>query len=426
MAGNARTAALRALTEQRRQGVWLATALDKALDGLDARDAALATWLCNGVEQHKRLLDFFVQSKSSLPLSKVQPQVLDSLRLAVYQLWASDSIPVSAAVNEAVKQIKKSAGPRAAGYANALLRALANSDWALPPREPFDSFLAVRYSLPDWLAARFVAQLGEPEAEALCACMNTPPPVTLNFNPHRTDKEALRAALVDMGLEPRDHALWPHCIQLAGAARLDDIPQWRSGEVWVADPAASLAVAAAQPQPGMVVLDACAAPGGKTLACAAHLNGQGSITACDIAPRRVDDLKVAVARAGYAHVDVQTRDAGVFEPAWQDAFDLVIADLPCSGLGVLAKKPDIRNRTEAEIAHLPALQLSLLDNLCRYVKPGGRLLYITCTLLVEENEGVADAFSQTHDDYSRLAWNTLWPHRHQTDGFFYALWEKKQ
>jgi 16S rRNA (cytosine967-C5)-methyltransferase len=433
MAKNARTVALTVLSACRRKGVWLDVELRERLRFMDTREAALCSWLCYTVVQNRRYLDFVIADRSRLPIAKMHPQVLDCLRLGVGQLWASDSIPPSAAVNETVKLIRKAGHERAAGFANAVLRSLCGSDaWPELPRDPADRYFSLKYNLPVWMVRRFQELLGT-EAEAFFQSVNRKMPVTLHFDPLKTNKDELRLALESAGHSVREHSLWRHCLQIESTAGLEEWQIWKEGAVWVADTAAALTVSAAGLQPGMRVLDACAAPGGKTLLLAAALKGTGDITACDIYDHKLEAMRQTVARVGLQNISIIKQDALLFRSDWENQFDVVFCDLPCSGLGVMAKKPDIREKTEESIAAIPDTQKAMLNNLCRYVKPGGKLLYATCTLLPEENEGVAEHFGKhnrafTPKDFTngigRGSQMTLWPHRRDTDGFYFALWEK--
>ncbi|MCL2545567.1 MAG: 16S rRNA (cytosine(967)-C(5))-methyltransferase RsmB [Oscillospiraceae bacterium] len=430
----ARKAALAALAENRKSGTYIERAVNDVTEGLSARDAAFCTWLCHGVVQNLTLLDFFIAQKADL--AKIEPRVLNCLRLGVYQLFASETIPPSAAVNETVNLVRGcGASQRAVNFANAVMRNFTRDEnpWALPPREPFDEYCAVRYSLPKWMIQCFIARLGEAAAEALCQAFHSQPPTTLQFMD--VNKEELRAQLMEAGLVVSDSQLWYECLQVNSAARLTSLSAWRDGHIWVADVGAMLAIEAGGVQPGMKILDACAAPGGKTFALARALNGTGHITACDVQANKVKALQAAVKHMKLDNVDVCRQNAKVFVPQWENAFDLVVCDLPCSGLGVIAKKPDIRWKEEHDIAHLPAMQADMLSNLSRYVKPGGKLLYVTCTLLEEENEKVAENFTRKHLEFVPKNFEclgqtassvTLWPHIHGIDGFFFASWEKIQ
>jgi len=421
-----RKAALRAISALRRHGAWIEDTLETLTENMVARDAAFTTWLSYGVVQKQNYIDWLIARQSSMGLEKIEPQVLDCLRLGVFQLIESGSIPASAAVNETVKLVRGCANARAAGFANAVLRRIAEAvadRLPLPPREDILQYCETMYSLPRWIIDEFAALVGD-DVELLCAALNDVPKTTLQFLPVRIDKETLRVELENAGLQPCDHPAYEHCLQVESAAGLAKLPSWAAGHVWVADAGAMTALAHVDVTPGMKILDACAAPGGKTFGLVRH-NGTAEVTACDISPRKVEELQQSIARMGLCDVvSAQVQSAETFVSAWQNSFDLVVADLPCSGLGVLAKKPDIRVKKREEVAHLPKMQLKMLDNLSRYVKPGGQLLYITCTLRQEENEDIMRCFEAAHEDFEALHEETLLPHVTGTDGFYFALFRK--
>lgn len=426
---DARTTALQALTACHRQGAWSDSVLrvEIARAKLDRRDAALASRLCYGVLQNQMLLDAYLSRFVTGGLVRLQPVVLDILRLAVCQILLLDKIPASAAVNEAVKQAKRFANDRAAGLVNGVLRNLLRQ---LPLTPPTD--LATRYSHPQPLVELLEEVFG-PETEQLLACHNDIPPTTIQCNTLVTTPVRLAASLEEAGVTWAPHPWLPGCLELTGTGNLEQLPAYQDGWFYVQDAAANLAVRCAGLTPGMRVLDCCAAPGGKTFAAAIALENRGSITSCDIHQNKTERI---VAGARRMHMDiVQARpfDAKTFAPDWEEAMDAVICDVPCSGLGVIRKKPDIRYKDLNQIARLPALQLEILENQARYVKPGGVLLYSTCTILPRENEAVVDAFLAKHPDYrpeqlflpepleqQRCGMLTLTPHRHGTDGFFIA------
>ena len=376
---NARTTALSALIAIRRQNAWADGALKEhiARDRLDRRDAALAARLVYGVVQNRLLLDFDLAQVVASPLAKLQPVVLDILRLGAYQILFLDKIPVSAAVNEAVEQTKTYANRRAAGLVNGSLRALARQK--------------------DTLAA--------------------PKQVT--------------AALDAAQIPYTPHPWLPGCFLVSGTGDLEALPLFRSGAVYVQDPAAKLAVLASGAAPGMRVLDCCAAPGGKSFAAAMEMKNTGSILSCDLHPHKIALIEKNATRLGVTNLRAEARSAAEFDPALENSFDLVIADVPCSGLGVIRKKPDIRYKPLEAIERLPAIQTAILETVCRYVRPGGTLLYSTCTVRKEENEDVVLAFLQAHPEYSlepfavpaglalkNAGYATLLPQKHAADGFF--------
>ena len=430
--GDARLAALTALEKCRRSGAWSDAALGAVLDkaGLEGRDRALCTALCYGVLQNLFLLDHVLQSASTPPLKKAEPKILDILRIAAYQLLFLTKIPASAAVNEAVGLCRALGFSRASGYVNAVLRSVA-ADPAVPEikGDPPTS-LSIRYSHPRWLVSEMCGLLGAAEAEEFLKCDNAPVPAFLQVNTLKTDAEALRAALAGEGIETKMHPWLPDCLT-ADAGDLARTDAFENGLFYVQDPAAQLAVRCAQPRRGQKILDACAAPGGKSFAAAILSGGGAEITACDLHENKLKRLSAGAERLGL-RIGVLTRDARENRPDWNGAFDLVLADVPCSGLGVIRKKPDIRYKDPASFAALPGLQAEILKNAARYAAPGGVLVYSTCTIRKEENEAVIEAFLRQNDDFSPEDFEIpggrssdggmlrLWPQRDGTDGFFIA------
>ena len=343
MAG-ARDAALRALIAFRRDGAWPESALKDALRGMDRREAALATRLCNGVLQNRMLLDHWL---SGFVRGKLQPVVRDILRLAAYQLCFLDRIPPSAAVNEAVEQTRRLANQQAARLVNGVLRNLLR---AMPLALPDD--LSLRYSHPEPIVRLFLAQFGPEETERILQTDNEAPQTVLQVNPLRGNAAALLEKLP--GAQP--HPWLPGCLTVSGP--VEQTAAFREGRVYVQDAAAHLAVAVSGIEPGMRVLDCCAAPGGKSFAAALQMQDRGTLYSCDIHPHRLDLIERGAERLGISILETHLQDASQPVPAWRGAMDVVLADVPCSGLGVIRKKPDIRYHEPS--AELPALQRAIL------------------------------------------------------------------
>lgn len=418
---NSREVALNVLWACHTQGAWADAALkgELAKARLDSRDAALTSRLVYGALQDQLLLDYYLSPFCARGLDKLEPRVLDILRLGAYQLLRMDKIPAMAAVNESVELAKRHVkNPKTAGFVNAVLRNVDRSRDRLPalPADRLER-LSVQYSHPLWLVKEFAAQVGEEELEELLAADNAPAPITAQVNTLKVSAQTLARRLEEEGARTAGHWL-PDCLELADTGDIEKLPSFQEGLFYIQDPAAKLAVLAAKPRAGERVLDLCAAPGGKSFAAAIAMEGKGHILSRDIYPRKVATMAAAARRLGLGCIETAVGDA---TGAVEGAFDLVIADVPCSGLGIIRKKPDIRYKDPAQFAALTPIQRSILENAAGAVAPGGRLLYATCTLRREENEGQVERFLNGHADFVLAVQETFWPHRRGTDGFFYAV-----
>ena len=396
---------------------------------LQGRDRALCAAITYGVMQNRMLLDHMIAACSAIEMKKIEPKVLDILRIAAYQIMLMDRIPTPAAVDSAVELCRETGHARATGFVNAVLRKLASSPPEIPTGWDAEA-LSLRWSHPLWLTQMYIDLLGEEEAASLLEADNASAPITLQTNTLRTDTETLICSLTGEGLRCRKHPTVPDCVILDGGT-FQRTHAYLQGEFYVQDPAAKMAVLVAAPRRGQRILDVCAAPGGKTFA-AAILSGGAEITACDIHENKLKRIGDGVKRMGLGEITLQAADARRFLPEFEAAFDLVIADVPCSGLGVIRKKPDIRYKDPREFAGLPEIQSGILQNVSRYVKRGGTLLYSTCTIRPEENAGVVTEFLKeymefTFEDFvlpdgsvSKKGMLQLWPQRSGTDGFFIA------
>jgi len=437
--GSARETAALTLAACEKQGAWSDGYLKRAIreQGLDRRDAALASRLCYGVLQNRLLLDWRLGRACSMKLEKLERKVLCDLRVAAYQLLFLDKIPVSAAVNEAVELAKRhSRNPRVAGLVNGVLRALLREKAPeIRGRDDVET-LSIRYSHPRWLVEEFAGRLGLEGAKALLEADNCQPPTTAQVNTLKITPECLTGELRAVGVEAGPHPWLSGCLLLARTGDLERLDAFRRGEFYVQDAASRLAVLAAGPMPGQRVLDCCAAPGGKSFAAAIAMENRGELISCDIHPHKIKLLEAGRERLGLSILQPTLQDAAKTREDWIEGFDTVLADVPCSGLGIIRKKPDIRYKDPEPLKGLPKVQRDILDNCAQYVRPGGVLLYSTCTLLRRENDDVVDAFLENHPDFFLEHFDlphlgpqpgrvTLWPHIHDTDGFFTARLRRK-
>ncbi|HJA49338.1 MAG TPA: 16S rRNA (cytosine(967)-C(5))-methyltransferase RsmB [Candidatus Agathobaculum intestinipullorum] len=440
----AREAAALALFAMQEDGAWSDGALHQQLAAasLSGRDAALASRLVYGTVQNELLLDWYLRHFSSVRLKKIAPRVRTCLRMGLYQLILMDKVPAHAAVDETVALVRRfgRVDNRAVSFANAVLRHAADAvqSGSLPVLDCPDkeSYYALRYSHPEWLVRLWSTQFGQKLAGALCAADNADTPVSVRVNLMKTTPEAARAALESAGLTVQAHPSFEDILLCAGGD-VAATAAFQAGEITVQDAASALAAAVADPKPGDTVLDCCAAPGGKSFAMAGRMQGRGSVTACDIYEHKLARIREGAARLGLANIRTALQDASAPRDEWVGTADVVLCDVPCSGLGIIRKKPEIRYKDPAELENLPALQAKILQNCAQYVKPGGTLVYSTCTILQRENEDVVRAFLAANPSFAAVPWEhpvcgkredgmvTLLPPVHQTDGFFIAKLRKK-
>ena len=432
-----RDAALMSLTACRRLDAWSDGSLKAVCRGLDRREAALAARLTYGVLQNRALLDFYLNHYCSQPFAKLEPFIRDVLRLGAYQILFMDRIPDSAAVNEAVKMVKNGKRQRAAGFVNAILRKLVREKGQLPeiPAENVSDYLALRYSHPVWLVERLLTLLSREETEEFLRLDNESVPTVIQLNFLKCSPEELTNSVTASGTALTPHSWMPDCWELSGGGDLEAMPAFQNGFFQVQDAAAKAAVLAARLRPGMRVLDVCAAPGGKSFAAAMDMMDQGKIIACDIHPHKLALIEKGAQRLGLHSIQTVQADGREVQEEWKNAFDLVLCDVPCSGLGIIRKKPDIRYKNPKQLAGLPVVQRAILENASRYVGSNGVLLYTTCTILPEENGGVTEDFLAKHPEFVKEPFPlplhvendgslSLWPQRHQTDGFYFCKMRK--
>ncbi|MDD3346317.1 16S rRNA (cytosine(967)-C(5))-methyltransferase RsmB [Oscillibacter sp.] len=439
MSNPARTTALRVLMSCRTNGAWADAALKAQLgrDGLSGVDAALCSRIVYGVMQNRLLLDFVIRAYCSQKPDHLQQPLEDILQMGAYQILFLDKVPDSAAVNESVELAKAFKRGQASGLVNAVLRKISQNKDALPPLPEGEAerYLSIRYSHPRWLVKRLLGILGREETEAFLAADNAVVPLTVQVNPLKTTAEALTARLEREGVTVSAHPGVPGCLELSGVGDLTALPAFREGEFLVQDGAAALVAQIAGVQPGGRMLDVCAAPGGKSFSAAFAMEDRGEILACDLHENKLKRIRDGAARLGITCIQTAAADGGCAHGEWVGAFDTVLVDAPCSGLGIIRKKPDTRYKKPDSLLSLPVVQTAILENAATYVRPGGVLVYSTCTVLPEENEQVTDAFLATHPEFEKTPFAlpmgetegqvTLWPQRHGTDGFYICRMQRQ-
>ena len=414
---------------------------------LDKRDRAFITRVTEGTLENMLQMDYIIERFSKVKVENMKLVIRNILRMSVYQLKYMDSVPASAACNEAVKLAKKKGFGQLSGFVNGVLRGVSRGlDQLTYPKESVDAVKAwsVRYSMPEWIVAQWIGDYGKERTKEILAASLLEAPITVRANLERITPEALAERFKVEGVTavPLDTEKYPglsYVYTIFGFDHLNGLSSFKEGLFYVQDPASRLAVLAAGAKPGMKVLDCCAAPGGKSFAAAIAMENQGEIVSCDLHPHKKKLIQAGADRLGLTIISPKTADGKVFRPEWENAFDLVLVDAPCSGLGVIRKKPDIRYKDPAPLADLPAVQLDILRNAARYVKPGGTLMYSTCTLLYRENGEVVETFLAENKSYKAETFTlpgpvgpvqsgsvTLWPHRHGTDGFFISKMRREE
>jgi 16S rRNA (cytosine967-C5)-methyltransferase len=433
-ASPARAVAARVLERVETDGAFADLTLDAELRrrALPVRDVALATELVFGTLRWQRYLDWILAPHSRRRLAALDPRVRVLLRLTAYQLAFLERIPAFAAVNDAVTLAR--GAPGVAEYVNAVLRAFARRGAAerepALPRDPLEA-LATRCSFPTWLAARWLGRYGAGEAEALMCALNARPPLTVRANTLRTTREALAARLrEENGIEARPTPLAPEGLIVEGGG---DPGRWRAlveGVCVPQDEASMLVARLLEPAAGTTIADVCAAPGTKTTHLAQLMDNRGRLLAIDPQAARLAHVGEAAARLGVTIAETVEGSVEALAPRWAGACDGVLVDAPCSNLGVLRRNPEVKwRRQPADLATASARQRGILDAAAGLVRPGGRLVYATCSLEPEENDEVARDFLATHPAFAveppaacpiapdAAGFVRCLPHRHGTDGF---------
>ncbi len=400
-------------------------ALDTAIKRADLTppDRGLLTTLVYGVIERQITLDAIIDSLCNRGSNDISPDVRTLLRLGLYQLAYLDRVPDHAAVNETVNM----AGKRSRGFVNAILRAFIRNGKEIPiPEKEKDAvgYLSIKYSFCSALCRTFIESFGLARTEELFAAFGEHPDLTLRTNTLRTTKEELIAALEKQGI----HALPTNeskvGIRVCDKSPVAELYGFGDGLFFVQDEASQLCVKALDAKPGMKVLDACACPGSKSFGAAIDMQNEGSVLSCDLHRNKLSLVESGAARLGISILQTEARDARHPNEEWFGAFDRVLCDVPCSGFGVFAKKPELRYKDPAASEALPDIQLAILKNASTYVKAGGKLVYSTCTLLPEENEGNVSRFLSENKDFILKEQRTLYPDTDGTDGFFYAVLER--
>ena len=399
-----RELALQILYQVNEEGAYANLALDKALfpcTWLDPRDRGLITEIVYGSVKSMGKLDYVLNQFASTKVKKMDKWTRNILRMSLYQILFLDKVPDSAAVNEAVKLAKHYG--HVDKFVNAVLRNILRGmdtiQWPDKKKDPVQ-YLMMEYSFPQWMVQRFIRQYGVEKAEQLCAWYNQPASLWVRTNTLKTTRSELKKQLEEAGLTVRESRHTPEGLKIENAVNLHQLKAFQQGLFTVQDESSMLVALAAEPAPGQRVLDVCSAPGGKTTHMAQLMKNKGQIFACDIHQHRLDLIAENCKRLGISNVELVKQDGTKLTKRWQEPFDVILCDVPCSGLGVLGRRADARWSKESEdITGLCKIQRKILEEAAQLVVPGGTLIYSTCTIAPEENQEMVEQFLQDHPEY---------------------------
>ncbi len=437
---DARAAAFQSLMLCERDKKYSNLEIDAAIRRykLEGAERGLYTALTYGVIERRITLDYIIGKLSSKPIASLDAEVMTLLRLGLYQLIWLDRIPARAAVNETVNLAKKHA-PRAGSFINAVLRnflrEMGKDKLPYPDKSELLRYLSVRYSCGEDVIS--ILSESFDDLEKLLAAFERHPDVTLRVNTLKITREEMLDKLSELGVQAEPCKYSPFGIRLTSGTVSREISELiGNGFVYIQDEASQLAVYFADPKPDSSVIDTCACPGGKSFSAAILMKDRGSVKSYDLHKNKLSLVDSGAKRLGISIISTAEKNGSRRDEALIETADTVICDVPCSGLGVIAKKPEIRYKTRAEIERLPEIQYAILSTAAEYVKHGGVLCYSTCTLNRAENEAVAKRFIENHADFTAEDFSlgdiasddgmlTLLPHIHGTDGFFIAKFRKK-
>ncbi len=419
-----RECALKILYEVEKNGAYSDKALKKALPfaELSPQDRAFTTELVYGVIKNKSRIDFIIQTYSSQKLKKLSIWILNAIRIGVYQMIFLDKIPHSAAVNESVTLAKRYGHKASSGFVNGVLRSVSRTGDVEYPKG--QDGLCIYYSHPAWLVDLICTQYGDAHAKEILIANNINPPVTVRVNTLKTTADGLCKALSEKGVIVTKTSI-ENIIEIAKFGDISTLDEFKNGLFTVQDAGAYLSARAISPQKNELIIDVCAAPGGKATQMAEMSEDKASILAFDIHPHKIELIQKNAKRLGITSINAQISDATILNNAYIEKADKVLADVPCSGLGIIRKKPDIKwTKTPDDILEIMKMQKKIIEISAKYLKPNGILVYSTCTINKDENEGITKEFIK-NNPFEILEETTLLPSENNCDGFYICKMRKE-
>lgn len=391
---------------------------------LEKRERSFLTRIAEGTIERKIQLDYVVDQFSKTPVRKQKPVIRNILRMGVYQLLHMDSVPDSAVCNEAVKLAKKRGFSQLSGFVNGVLRNIARGReqivWPDENRDLLTNW-EVTYSMPRWILEQWERAYGRERTRRILDAFGEQNPLTVRTNLNQISTEELVTKLEGEGVTVKRNMRLPYALELSGFDFLSGLESFLAGDFYIQDLSSMMVAHTADPKPGDYIIDVCAAPGGKSTHLAEMMRGTGMVEARDLTDYKVGLLEENIARHGLTNMKAICWDATVFDEASVEKADILICDLPCSGLGVMGKKTDIRYKmTPEKQGELVQLQREILQTVCSYVKRGGTLVYSTCTIHTGENEENVEWFLQEHPEFTLVSREQMFPGDCGNDGFFIA------
>lgn len=441
---DSRNVALKVLLKIENEDAYSNIALNNAIkeNKLNGIDSAFVSALVYGVLERKITLDYIIRSYSKIPLRKIESKTKNILRLGILQLLFMDKVPDSAAVNESVNLAKKHKLQKSSGFINGVLRSITRAEikYTLPDKSNKLRYLSVKYSVPEDIVRLWINSYGELNAEGILKSLSGRPQICCRVNTLKTDKARLAAELEKQGVKTEEVKFLPDALYLENTGSVERLSAYKSGLFHIQDASSQLCVSCLSPKPRQIMLDICAAPGGKSFTAAQLMNDRGKVFSCDMFEHKLKLINCGARRLGINSVVTFLRD-GERDDVTLPLADRILCDVPCSGLGIMARKPEIRYKDDIISEQLPKLQYKILCNSAKYLANGGVLVYSTCTLNPAENNENAKHFLFEHPDFYGIEIKlpngieravseepyeiTLMPHKAKTDGFYFAVFGKK-
>ncbi|MCX7921871.1 MAG: 16S rRNA (cytosine(967)-C(5))-methyltransferase RsmB [Clostridia bacterium] len=444
-----REIALKILYDINEKGAYSNISINKYLEGheLKSIDRAFITDMVYGAVKWRLTIDWIIEQFSSVKIKKISPWILNILRLGVYQLIYTDKVPESAACNESVNLAKRYGHQASSRYVNGVLRGIArNKDGIKYPdkKKNFNQFLSVKYSHPQWLVDQWIERFGRDFTESLLSSNNEIPDFTVRVNTLKASKEQLIESLKESGIDVENGKHLDEAVVIKNPSSITKLEAFKKGYFQVQDESSMLVAKVLDPKPGEFVMDVCSAPGGKSTHIAQIMNNEGTVISRDVHEHKIKIIEEAVNRLGIRIVKTELFNAVELDERHIEKADRVLIDAPCTGLGIIRKKPDIKwARNIEDKKEITALQRRILDTCSRYVKPGGFLVYSTCTIEHEENEDIIEGFLKENKSFQPVdiapllpealkkpgtekGYVQLYPNVDRLDGFFIAKLQKRR